>query len=1094
MATSNIRSQVSAEDLQWPFLPYYYRKPLGDNDPEGAYASYKQSPKYGGGAMHEFVIWELLRDCLAESHKEETSSQNVSSSPVSGEIARLDRNLAYLWAAQTAIGNELTENIARVATRRNSLLPIHQISVEILSHILEESLDSFDGESNPGTIQRLIELGSVSRWWRDVLDESPSLWGQIDNLEYMPLALRKSRNTPLSINLMRQGALDTVGMKRALSLLSSCSIRWRALQVHLKFVTTGRFDDVLESLSAPLLRDLRLKSEIYFPLLLKTRLNRFSLRRLEVEGVSILLRPVAELEGLEHLSISSFGLSADEVRFPRDHIIQILLSCTRLRVLTLAWLEYHPDDNTLPAPITPTIHLPALESLALQKIRSTRETAVWLLESINAPNLKGLSVTVPEWKCIGSLIGKVLRRQTPDSPLPVALASCEQREIQVQSMGNVVRITCAHTVEQTQQRGVELYLPVESNVEAHELLADLAPWLDRGQSVELDIFSGLYDTVNLCEFLAQLPSLRILRTSIEAWQIIPLFEFLSTELSIDRVGYPCQGLVELRLPELSITTGRSSNKIRDLVTEGLAESRTENTSSENMSNTSSDIEIARMDRDLAYLVAALGAIQNEFAEITAQVAARRNSLLPIHRLSLEILSQILGESLDGYSTASNQGTTPRLIALASVSRSWKDVLDESPCLWGRIDRLEYTPLALRKSRNAPLSIDLMSEKALDQATVERALSWLSPCSLRWRNLHAHTQWSAAKRFGERLGSLSLPFLQDIRLSSEVTYHAGALEIELGVDLFSLRLLHLKGISIPWAAVGRLEELRELAVSWPQYRNNQAQSFRVGFIHFLSSCPQLEVLSLGGLEDLVVHTLPPPVTPTLPFPALKSLALHDIHSAEETAVWLLESIVAPNLTGLSVEGALVSRIGLLAKVLRRQTPRSPLPVVLGSCKQHEAQIELDSSGMEAHYDHNVQQRRHSGVELSVPFGSAIVETSEIVSDLVDWFVGGRSLVLMVCVSFKDVSVLPNLLRSLSSLQTLRIFATISQTITLLETLRTEMSEDCIEYPCSSLIELQLLEGRIETGRDNELRHAARMLLKSRPNLTLYDANGRYVVSL
>lgn len=89
----------------------------------------------------------------------------------------------------------------KLAKQRNSLVPIHQLPLELLLEILELSaqldMNNYDKESS---IDRLMDPSTVSTHWWETLASASHLWARIHSRQRgVRLALVRSRDLPLEI-------------------------------------------------------------------------------------------------------------------------------------------------------------------------------------------------------------------------------------------------------------------------------------------------------------------------------------------------------------------------------------------------------------------------------------------------------------------------------------------------------------------------------------------------------------------------------------------------------------------------------------------------------------------------------------------------------------------------------------------------------------------------------------------------------------------------------------------------------------------------------------------------------------------------------
>lgn len=415
---------------------------------------------------------------------------------------------------------------------------------------MEESLGHFDVTPERRTTQRLRALASVCRQWKYALDQGPSVWGWIDHPGDASFAAHKSGNAPLSINFGKEGYLESTELECGLAALRPHSKRWRFLHICMTFSAARHVVEVVGSLSAPGLEDLGffVDSSNHSGTLKLPYLDRYHLRSLALGGTSTSWETVASLRGLRSLMIARLGSAAPS----REQIGGILLGCPRLEELTLSNLENHPPDFSLPPLVPPIFSLPALRSVALIKVISTREVAFWLLECITAPNLIGLAVMGNRMnRDIGHPIVNMLKRQRTDSLLPVVMASLGLRQVCVYITQYGCQIECAHEVRRGAHRGVKIYLPGVTYAEGWQAFVDLVSCAlgNLPLNVEIDKLGGFRvgspdpDPSSL----SQLPSLSVLRLGYFVSNVEAFLHYLSSDIPGNPTKYPCPNLKEVHL-------------------------------------------------------------------------------------------------------------------------------------------------------------------------------------------------------------------------------------------------------------------------------------------------------------------------------------------------------------------------------------------------------------------------------------------------------------------------------------------------------------------------------------------------------------------
>lgn len=433
-------------------------------------------------------------------------------------------------------------------------------------------------------------------------------------------------------------------------------------------------------------------------------------------------------------------------------------------------------------------------------------------------------------------------------------------------------------------------------------------------------------------------------------------------------------------------------------------------------------------------------------------------------------------------------TTQRLLELASVSRRWKAVLDENPSVWGWIDILQDAPFAVHKSRQSPLSINLVNEGYLKTPQLEHGLATLFPHSERWQSIQIHLTAVAARDLAPVFGSLSASRLRDLGFFVNPRGCDDPPRLD-NLDRYRLRRLVLSGLSTSWDTVASFTELRSLKIADLSYRN--AWPSRDQITNILVGCPHLEELALSNLENHPQDVRVPPLPlSTFYLPALRSAEFNDILNTREAALWLLDCILAPRLRGLSVVGSRMGgQIGRpIATVLKRQRAESPLPVVMESLKRRPVHVLMTQLGCRFDCEHLVTRGAHQGVEIYLP-GTTYGDTYQEVVDIVSSVLGNPPLQLHIEKLPQSYGANPDpdpaFLRNLPSLSTLHI-ERVPNVEAFLRHLCSRGPGDTAEYHCPNLEEIHMDEWISLTEMQ---RGAATHLRDKRPQIALYDREGR-----
>ncbi|KAG8896788.1 hypothetical protein FRC00_005260 [Tulasnella sp. 408] len=272
------------------------------------------------------------------------------------------------------------------------MIPLHQLPIEIFVLIITRALEPLRTFcwSRSTYLARLVRLCQVCKHWKDVIDDTPSLWTAIhvmDPAVITSTAISRSAGHPLYITAAPPDWLyrSPDGLDELINMAIPHSTRWRWLQV---IVRSSEEALAIMNAPAPLLQTLDLKSTTQIRVGSQKggaalggdnpQLRRLGLYRVAIPWDSCLLR------GLQHLSISelfSFAPSCGE-------ILGILGACPGLVELKLSL--YNAGAVEGPKRSTP-FTLTELRSLSIYLDLSWTSA---LLETIRFPSVESVSLAL----------------------------------------------------------------------------------------------------------------------------------------------------------------------------------------------------------------------------------------------------------------------------------------------------------------------------------------------------------------------------------------------------------------------------------------------------------------------------------------------------------------------------------------------------------------------------------------------------------------------------------------------------------------------------------------------------------------------------
>ncbi|KAG9020169.1 hypothetical protein FS837_008549, partial [Tulasnella sp. UAMH 9824] len=287
--------------------------------------------------------------------------------------------------------------------------PMHidELPNEIIEHIIWSTLDSY-GRTD---VKDLQTFASVSRRWKDIVLNCPSLWSYIsiawDRInQTLELKLKRSGGNLLEID-------DSITRAELIScheILGAAMHRLRALSSAQS--QTGALPSLL---GLDLTKLERLRLSISFSLSHSTVHRRIGptpgLRSLTLEGVA--LTPTGgHFGGLQELSLANLPIPS----FMIQNLFTVIHNSPQLQSLAIQSIlnkDSSPAARPLPTP-GGTLELPLLTRLAVR--HSEPSLMIDLLNSVSAPKLQSLSVEGKAWPPLSVSLFKTVTESTTRRP------------------------------------------------------------------------------------------------------------------------------------------------------------------------------------------------------------------------------------------------------------------------------------------------------------------------------------------------------------------------------------------------------------------------------------------------------------------------------------------------------------------------------------------------------------------------------------------------------------------------------------------------------------------------------------------------------
>ncbi|KIO18973.1 hypothetical protein M407DRAFT_153413 [Tulasnella calospora MUT 4182] len=271
--------------------------------------------------------------------------------------SQLEARAAAVENLQKVVGRQLSEYSVKLNRRRNSLLPIYRLPVELLIDIFLRVIDLIDWD-----MEQNRNIASVCKAWYDIIIQSPQFWHRINvshDIDTIKRIMRRNADGPFSIQFDK----DSIGEAKheeVLTLLAPQSHRWQSIMFQ------GRLTDTIFKLISSPAPEL---TELFVYQWSGESQRKFELpegkliRRMDV-GLVSLPWSSPRLSTLRSIQIRNLNKDLPTL----SELSTILSSSPQLTWLRLSeWTETaSPQDDT--APQYP-IRLPNLETLVLQSIQ-----------------------------------------------------------------------------------------------------------------------------------------------------------------------------------------------------------------------------------------------------------------------------------------------------------------------------------------------------------------------------------------------------------------------------------------------------------------------------------------------------------------------------------------------------------------------------------------------------------------------------------------------------------------------------------------------------------------------------------------------------
>ncbi|KAG8951454.1 hypothetical protein FRC00_007245 [Tulasnella sp. 408] len=291
-------------------------------------------------------------------------------------LVDVDREMDVLAVTQEIFLNNMARRMATLRRQHNAMLPINKLPAELLAHII-----SMIVHSQTWSVAALSSLASIcSRWWRIIIT-TPSLWTTARMFKRPDLALKKSKQLPVTVRVQDWNHSDGE-MKQFMDVVGPQSHRWEYV-----FIQTPFTDYVFPHLARalPCLEGLslgfrgNLESSKHLTLGATPRLRHLRLLKITLSW-----------KALAHISLKTLSIKdLNQSHSPKlPELYKILASSPELTSLTLS--ELSPQSAHAEGFHAEPLSLSYLRTVEISDVGE--QTTIALAKLLQAENLLGLTV------------------------------------------------------------------------------------------------------------------------------------------------------------------------------------------------------------------------------------------------------------------------------------------------------------------------------------------------------------------------------------------------------------------------------------------------------------------------------------------------------------------------------------------------------------------------------------------------------------------------------------------------------------------------------------------------------------------------------